>query len=205
MKLVLTVSALVAILIAVAIQPQHPLPSVLADGSVKGDPTRMLLPVVHRSIGRVSTTTHDVVLTWPAGVDDPDKAVRTLAAFTALRTLSDRLAPNHVPDTAPFLAAHDLLRKSFPKVFSKLAVEQVSGEWSRDTSSSADFVAGLLAWIGLSCFPVQVSDLSLLLRWEGSNAALKPMLLMAHIDVVSLSHTSHHSAMHHCMLPVASA
>ncbi len=33
---------------------------------------------------------------------------------------------------------------------------------------------------------VQVADLSLLLRWDGSNAALKPMLLMAHIDVVYL-------------------
>ena len=62
------------------------------------------------------------------GVDDPDKAVRTLAGFTAIRTLSDRLAPNHVPDAAPFHEAHAFLRKAFPKVFSTLAVERVSRE-----------------------------------------------------------------------------
>ena len=30
-----------------------------------------------------------------------------------------------------------------------------------------------------------MSDLSLLLKWEGSSGTLKPMLLMAHIDIVS--------------------
>ena len=31
----------------------------------------------------------------------------------------------------------------------------------------------------------QVAELSLLLKWKGKNTALKPMLLMAHIDVVT--------------------
>jgi len=66
------------------------------------------------------------VFTFLSGVDDPDRAVRTFAKFTTIRTLSDRLAPNHVPDTAPFLEAHAFLRKAFPKVFSTLAVEQVT-------------------------------------------------------------------------------
>ncbi len=66
------------------------------------------------------------MFTFLSGVDDPDRAVRTFAKFTTIRTLSDRLAPNHVPDTAPFLEAHAFLRKAFPKVFSTLAVEQVT-------------------------------------------------------------------------------
>ena len=37
---------------------------------------------------------------------------------------------------------------------------------------------------------VQVAELSLLVKWEGSNAALQPMLLMAHIDVVTLQRHS---------------
>ena len=60
------------------------------------------------------------VLMHLSGVDDPDKAVQTLARFTAIRTISDRLAQNHVPDTAPFLEAHAFLRKAFPKVSAPL-------------------------------------------------------------------------------------
>ena len=88
----------------------------------------MIVPDVPCQSRKFPAVTHDMVLIWLTGVDDPDKAVRTLAAFTAIKTLSDRLAPNHVPDKVPFLAAHDFLRKSFPKVFSQLAVEQVNCE-----------------------------------------------------------------------------
>jgi carboxypeptidase PM20D1 len=85
---------------------------------------------------------------------DKQQAAFTLSRLIQCKTISAQEKPNF--ETAEFIAFHQILEKSFPRIHSNLKKEVVS-------------------------------NYSLLYSWSGRDISLKPIVLLAHIDVVPIS------------------
>lgn len=99
-----------------------------------------------------------------------------LSQFIKCRTVSDsQRAENHARHPEQLRLAREHLQKSYPSIWKHLTAETVSQAWIGLLHQSFDSDRAA---------PAQVAEFSLLIRWQGKNPALNPVLFVSHLDVV---------------------
>ncbi|KAI8465553.1 MAG: hypothetical protein J3K34DRAFT_525282 [Monoraphidium minutum] len=111
--------------------------------------------------GATAAAPHALTVSDACHWDGFDAAVERFSRVIQFKTVSDASSPNHALDPREFTRLDAFLRESYPSVFEALEVEKVG-----------------------------VDGLSYLFTWRGSDPALRPVLLISHLDVVPVPQAS---------------
>jgi carboxypeptidase PM20D1 len=116
----------------------------------------------------------------------PQDALDHFATILTYATLANANVSNHVANPSPFQHLHAYLGKAYPAVFKELVTERVSQPTHHRSTclTTPPAPANCLGQTHQLPLSMQVNTYTLLLKWEGTDPTLKPILLLSHSDVV---------------------
>ena len=113
-------------------------------------------------------------------IRDAEGALRRFAGGLQYKTVSRSNESNETEGRDAFTGLHAHFIHSYPKVFSELQLEKVSKR-----APHLPLTASCYTSYHLDSAPCsQVNEWSLLFKWPGREASLKPVLCISHQDVV---------------------